>query len=152
MCAYTQIHLSTGVRSRILLQRVRLPPSLLTHHLPTQSLATSYISYNLGTGFSTLFPGLNPHLLTLATNFRVPLYRDILLALGICSVSKASCASILRAGKGMSCVIVVGGAAEVSVVSFMAFSLLLLLFFEVFTFCTNVFIIRAFVLALERMI
>ncbi|KAF8519653.1 diacylglycerol acyltransferase-domain-containing protein [Gautieria morchelliformis] len=64
------------------------------------------------TGFSSAFPGLNPHLLTLASNFNMPLYRDIILALGICSVSKRSCASILERGNGMSCVIVVGGAAE----------------------------------------
>lgn len=92
------------------------PASLPNHHLVLIFLNL------LGTGFSTLFPGLNPHLLTLASNFRVPIYRDILLALGVCSVSKASCASILRGGKGMSCVIVVGGAAEVSDVSFMLFN------------------------------
>lgn len=29
------------------------------------------------TGFSKLFPGLNPHLLTLASNFQIPVYRDL---------------------------------------------------------------------------
>lgn len=50
------------------------------------------------TGFSTLFPGLNPHLLTLQSNFKLPLYRELLLALGICSVSMKSCQNILRQG------------------------------------------------------
>ncbi|KAF5316800.1 hypothetical protein D9619_006738 [Psilocybe cf. subviscida] len=64
------------------------------------------------TGFSAAFPGIRPHLLTLASNFRVPIYRDILLALGVCSVSKQSCSNILKAGPGSSITIVVGGAAE----------------------------------------
>jgi len=64
------------------------------------------------TGFSQQFPGISPHLLTLSSNFRIPIYRDILLALGICSVSKKSCASILNAGAGQAITIVVGGAAE----------------------------------------
>lgn len=64
------------------------------------------------TGFSQHFPGIKPHLLTLSSNFRVPLYRDILLSMGICSVSKRSCASILKRGSGQAITIVVGGAAE----------------------------------------
>lgn len=66
-----------------------------------------------GTGFSQLFPGITPHLLTLASNFRIPIYRDVLLSLGICSVSKRSCAAILQQGGGQAITIVVGGAAEV---------------------------------------
>ncbi|GAA5969140.1 hypothetical protein JCM11641_007482 [Rhodosporidiobolus odoratus] len=64
------------------------------------------------TGFSRLFPGLTPHLLTLSSNFKLPLYRELLLALGICSVSMKSCQRILRKGPGQSITIVVGGAAE----------------------------------------
>ncbi|KAL1718115.1 diacylglycerol acyltransferase [Schizophyllum commune] len=64
------------------------------------------------TGFSKLFPGITPHLLTLASNFRIPLYRDLILSLGICSVSKQSCSNILKSGPGSSITIVVGGAAE----------------------------------------
>lgn len=64
------------------------------------------------TGFSEKFPGIKPHLLTLTSNFKIPLYRDILLALGVCSVSKKSCSNILRKGPGNSITIVVGGAAE----------------------------------------
>lgn len=36
--------------------------------------------------------------MTLQSNFKIPLYRDILLALGICSVSMKSCANILKQG------------------------------------------------------
>ncbi|KAF8806928.1 DAGAT-domain-containing protein [Phlegmacium glaucopus] len=64
------------------------------------------------TGFSAAFPGIKPHLLTLATNFQMPFYRDILLALGVCSVSKQSCSNILTRGPGSAITIVVGGAAE----------------------------------------
>lgn len=63
-------------------------------------------------GFSECYPGIVPHLLTLASNFRIPFYRDILLALGICSVSKQSCSNILKGGPGQAITIVVGGAAE----------------------------------------
>lgn len=51
------------------------------------------------TGFSRLFPGLTPHLLTLANNFHLPLYRELLLALGVSSVSMKSCQNILRQGQ-----------------------------------------------------
>lgn len=64
------------------------------------------------TGFSKQFPGIIPHLLTLESNFRIPFYRDIMLAMGICSVSKKSCSNILKRGAGQAITIVVGGAAE----------------------------------------
>ena len=35
------------------------------------------------TGFSAAFPGIKRHLLTLASNFKMPFYRDILMALGM---------------------------------------------------------------------
>lgn len=62
--------------------------------------------------FSDTFPGITPRLLTLASNFKLPLYRELLLAMGICSVSKRSCERALRKGEGSSITIVVGGAAE----------------------------------------
>lgn len=83
--------------------------SAVAHSLYRGALATFATE---STGFSTAFPGIRPHLLTLASNFHVPLYRDILLALGVCSVSRASCANILREGNGNAICIVVGGAAE----------------------------------------
>ena len=68
---------------------------------------------NFGTeanDFSTLFPKQDLRVLTLASNFRGPIWREILLTLGFASVSKRSVESILR--KGGSCMIVVGGASE----------------------------------------
>lgn len=71
-----------------------------------------HMSPSLATGFSAAFPGIRPHLLTLTSNFKIPIYRDILLALGVCSVSKESCSNILKAGPGSAITIVVGGATE----------------------------------------
>ncbi|PVG04740.1 putative diacylglycerol acyltransferase type 2b [Serendipita vermifera] len=65
-----------------------------------------------GTKFSQHFPGITPYLMTLTSNFKLPLYRDLLMALGICSVSKKSCNYILQKGKGNAICIVIGGAAE----------------------------------------
>jgi 2-acylglycerol O-acyltransferase 2 len=50
--------------------------------------------------------------LTLESNFKIPFYRDVLLSLGICSVSKTSCRNILAKGPGNAITIVIGGAAE----------------------------------------
>jgi hypothetical protein len=69
-------------------------------------------------GFSQLFPGITNTLLTLDNNFRVPFYRDYLLRLGICSVSRESCENLLskggpnNEGMGRGITIVVGGARE----------------------------------------
>eukprot|EP01117_Protostelium_nocturnum_P000708 TRINITY_DN1085_c0_g2_i1.p1 TRINITY_DN1085_c0_g2~~TRINITY_DN1085_c0_g2_i1.p1 ORF type:complete len:289 (+),score=113.45 TRINITY_DN1085_c0_g2_i1:222-1088(+) len=65
-----------------------------------------------GTNFSKIFNGLKLRLLTLESNFRIPLYRDILICLGLASVSLSSCNKILSMKDPTSIVIVVGGAAE----------------------------------------
>lgn len=64
------------------------------------------------TGFSSLFPGIKPSLLTLNSNFNIPFYRDYILSLGIAAVSRKSCEYILNSGAGRAIVIVIGGAAE----------------------------------------
>lgn len=69
-------------------------------------------------GFSQLFPGITNTLLTLDSNFRVPLYRDYALAMGLASVSRESCENLLtrggpnNEGMGRAITIVVGGARE----------------------------------------
>ena len=69
-------------------------------------------------GFSQLFPGIVNTLLTLDTNFRIPLYRDYALAMGLASVSRESCENLLTKGgtngegMGRAITIVVGGARE----------------------------------------
>jgi len=56
-------------------------------------------------GFSSLFPGIDVHALTLSVNFRLPLLRELLLALGVCDASRASCLRILKRGapRGRRC-------------------------------------------------
>lgn len=69
-------------------------------------------------GFSELFPGITNTLLTLDSNFRIPLYRDYALAMGLASVSRESIENILSKGglngrgMGRAVTIVVGGARE----------------------------------------
>ncbi|OJJ06025.1 hypothetical protein ASPVEDRAFT_138998, partial [Aspergillus versicolor CBS 583.65] len=69
-------------------------------------------------GFSKLFPGIENSLLTLDSNFRIPIYRDYLLLLGMGSVSRSSCEKILNTGgidgkgTGNGITIVIGGAKE----------------------------------------
>jgi 2-acylglycerol O-acyltransferase 2 len=68
--------------------------------------------------FSSLFPGITPTLLTLDANFRIPLYREYALALGLAGVSLKSCRNLLSKGgprndgTGRAITIVVGGARE----------------------------------------
>lgn len=69
-------------------------------------------------GFSELFPGITNTLLTLDSNFRIPLYRDYALAMGLASVSRESIENLLSKGghngqgSGRAVTIVVGGARE----------------------------------------
>lgn len=69
-------------------------------------------------GFKNKFPGITNTLLTLDSNFRIPFYRDWILAMGIRSVSKESIRNTLgkggpsNDGKGRAVTIVIGGARE----------------------------------------
>ncbi|GKZ38565.1 diacylglycerol O-acyltransferase 1, partial [Aspergillus brasiliensis] len=69
-------------------------------------------------GFAKLFPGITNTLLTLDSNFRIPLYREYALAMGIASVSRESCENLLSKGgldgegMGRAVTIVIGGARE----------------------------------------
>lgn len=69
-------------------------------------------------GFGQLFPGITNTLLTLDSNFRLPLYREYALRMGLASVSRESCENILTKGgpngegMGRAITIVVGGARE----------------------------------------
>lgn len=63
-----------------------------------------------GAHFSKLFPGIRVSLLTLINQFQLPLYREYLLSLGLASVSRRSCTSLLN--RGQSICIVLGGAQE----------------------------------------
>ena len=48
-----------------------------------------------GTDFAGAFPGITNTLLTLNANFRMPVYKDFLQALGLASVSRRSCEALL---------------------------------------------------------
>ncbi|EXJ79278.1 hypothetical protein A1O3_08780 [Capronia epimyces CBS 606.96] len=69
-------------------------------------------------GFADLYPGITNTLLTLDANFRVPIYRDYALAMGVASVSRESIENILSKGghngegMGRAVTIVIGGARE----------------------------------------
>ncbi|KAI0109938.1 diacylglycerol acyltransferase-domain-containing protein [Daldinia grandis] len=69
-------------------------------------------------GFSKKFPGITNSVLTLDSNFRIPLYREYILASGLRSVSKESIVNILTKGgpngegMGRAVTIVIGGARE----------------------------------------
>ncbi|XP_003471064.1 acyl-CoA wax alcohol acyltransferase 2 [Cavia porcellus] len=65
------------------------------------------------TGFSKIFPGITPYVLTLGAFFWVPFLRDYVMSTGICSVSQSSINFLLtQKGKGNMLVVVVGGLAE----------------------------------------
>jgi hypothetical protein len=76
--------------------------------------ASAYLNFATeATGWSEKFPGIKSHPLTLASHFRFPLHRDIVMLSGACSVSRESCVHILtKQGNGNAIQIVIGGAAE----------------------------------------
>ncbi|SMN20207.1 similar to Saccharomyces cerevisiae YOR245C DGA1 Diacylglycerol acyltransferase [Maudiozyma saulgeensis] len=63
-----------------------------------------------GCHWTKKFPGIPISLMTLVTQFHIPLYRDYLLALGITSVSRKNALKVLQ--NNQSICIVVGGARE----------------------------------------
>ncbi|XP_078004101.1 acyl-CoA wax alcohol acyltransferase 2 isoform X1 [Phascolarctos cinereus] len=64
-------------------------------------------------GFSRIFPGITPYLLTLGAFFWVPVLREYMMCGGACSVSRASMEYLLsNRGTGNAVVVVVGGLAE----------------------------------------
>ncbi|XP_068631275.1 2-acylglycerol O-acyltransferase 2-A-like [Battus philenor] len=64
--------------------------------------------------FNEIFPGMTCHMITLGGHFLVPLFRDLVLALGGCSSSQESLLYLLdrRKNKGKCVALIVGGAAE----------------------------------------
>ncbi|XP_046365317.2 2-acylglycerol O-acyltransferase 2-like isoform X1 [Haliotis rufescens] len=66
-----------------------------------------------GTGFSDLFPGLRPYLLTLAGQYKFPFFREYFMLTGSCDASKESIEYLLsKAGTGNVLGLVIGGAIE----------------------------------------
>ncbi|XP_062495231.1 2-acylglycerol O-acyltransferase 2 [Pezoporus occidentalis] len=64
-------------------------------------------------GFSTLFPGITPHLMILPMWFRIPFFRDYLMSGGLVSSDKESASYVLKNPKGGNVLaIIIGGARE----------------------------------------
>ncbi|KAM6145271.1 2-acylglycerol O-acyltransferase 2 [Phoenicopterus ruber ruber] len=64
-------------------------------------------------GFSTLFPGITPHLMMLSLWFRIPFFRDYLMSGGLVSSDKESASYVLQKPEGGNMLaIIVGGAQE----------------------------------------
>lgn len=64
------------------------------------------------TGFSTLFPGIRPYCMTLASNFKCPGVREYVLSYGLRSCDRRACVSMLQQKPGVAIVLYPGGAAE----------------------------------------
>ncbi|CAG8648100.1 17615_t:CDS:2 [Dentiscutata erythropus] len=99
-----------------LIKRVDLDPSknyIFGYHPHGVISVGGWIAFATeSTGFSKLFPNITCRMLTLTSNFNIPLYRDYLMAHGLASVSRQSCMNILKKGPGHSIMIVIGGAGE----------------------------------------
>ncbi|XP_053572088.1 2-acylglycerol O-acyltransferase 2 [Bombina bombina] len=66
-----------------------------------------------GTGFSSMFPGLTPHLLMLPGWFKIPFFRDYIMSGSLVSSDKSSASHLLsKRGRGQALVIAVGGPPE----------------------------------------
>ncbi|XP_063006604.1 2-acylglycerol O-acyltransferase 2 [Melospiza melodia melodia] len=64
-------------------------------------------------GFSTLFPGITPHLMLLSLWFRFPFFRDYVMSGGLIPSDKESASYVLqKPGGGNLLAIIVGGAQE----------------------------------------
>lgn len=65
------------------------------------------------TGFSSIFPGIRPHLMMLTLWFRFPFFRDYLMSGGLVTSDKECAAHILNRKEGGNLlVVIVGGAQE----------------------------------------
>ncbi|NXL65230.1 MOGT2 acyltransferase, partial [Chordeiles acutipennis] len=65
------------------------------------------------TGFSTLFPGITPHLMMLSLWFRIPFFRDYVMSGGLVPSDKDSASYVLQRPEGGNVLaIIVGGAQE----------------------------------------
>lgn len=86
------------------------------HGILSYGVFTSFATDVLG--FNELFPGIKTTLLTLDSNFRIPVFRDYLLAMGFGSAAQESIKEILTKngnddkGRGQAVAIIPGGAKE----------------------------------------
>ncbi|XP_069496159.1 2-acylglycerol O-acyltransferase 2 [Ambystoma mexicanum] len=64
------------------------------------------------TNFQALYPGMTPYMLMLPLWFRVPFFRDYIMAGGLVSADKESATYILRSNEGGNAVVIAVGGAE----------------------------------------
>ncbi|XP_036621850.1 2-acylglycerol O-acyltransferase 3 [Trichosurus vulpecula] len=100
-----------------LVKTAELPPDrnyVLASHPHGIMCAGTFCNFATeGNGFSRQFPGLRPFVAGLAGLFRLPVYREYLMSLGLCTVSRHSLDFLLSGPQlGQAVVILVGGAAE----------------------------------------
>lgn len=100
-----------------LVKTCELPPNknyLFGYHPHGIMCAGAFCNFATeGTDFSTVFPGIRPHLVILRGQFWFPLQRDLLLSSGMCAATRESLDWILgNQGLGNAAVLVIGGAVE----------------------------------------
>ncbi|XP_028911583.1 2-acylglycerol O-acyltransferase 3 [Ornithorhynchus anatinus] len=102
-----------------LVKTAELPPQgkyIFGYHPHGIMCIGCFCNFNTNTtGFSRLFPGLRVSVAGLAGLFKLPIYRDYLMSVGLCPVSSESLDFLLSGpgrGGGQAVVIVVGGANE----------------------------------------
>ncbi|XP_075910800.1 2-acylglycerol O-acyltransferase 2-A-like isoform X2 [Petromyzon marinus] len=108
---------SGGRRSRWLVKTAELDPDhnyLFGFHPHGVLVAGGFGNFGTeATGFRVLFPGLRPHLLMLPFWFRIPFFREYIMAGGLVPSDMRSATTVLsRQGGGNVAVLAVGGAPE----------------------------------------
>ena len=85
---------------------------LFCYHPHGVQSAGAFIMASGASGFDELFPGLELSVQTLSINFKVPVFRENCIGLGMGDASKQSIMTALTRGPGASASLVVGGAKE----------------------------------------
>jgi hypothetical protein len=86
---------------------------LFCYHPHGVQSAGCFCMASAASGFDELFPGLRVSVQTLSINFKVPGFRENVIALGVGDASKQSITNALtKHGKGSSVALVTGGAKE----------------------------------------
>ncbi|XP_032474802.1 acyl-CoA wax alcohol acyltransferase 2 [Phocoena sinus] len=107
LCAYPLQRLKTHDLSPSLNYILACHPHGLMSHSCFGHFATEK------SGFSKIFPGITPYILTLEAFFWVPFLREYVMSTGACSVSQSSVDFLLtRRGTGNTLIVVVSGLAE----------------------------------------
>lgn len=85
---------------------------LFCYHPHGVQSAGAFAFASVASGFDELFPGLTCSVQTLSMNFKFPVTRENLIALGAGDASKACLLNALRGSPGSSAMLVTGGAKE----------------------------------------